>query len=489
MHSTASDTTLSSDTCIAVCPSAIEITLPARIDVAVEMNGRAEQSQHTTSQNQQTTSMDMSASDPSQRALTDRVEVRMQSGHQSQPIPARQPILPTPRPHSCPEPTRPQQLAEVLVSVDPIAPPPYSPSREAPPPYRVQVKQVKTSKISHTLALVSLFLVTFDMIFTVLLVGISGIMILYAGTGTGLAVAVPIAYTITACFGRAGLIYDNVSAVLFYLVMLLIRLFLDIGTMVYMSPAFTTQPFFMSTFEFVLTLPVSGVRSIQTLLMPCFDQLYFRLSDGECTDLVQWNGAPLDFTPILVALLLPHLMTIIVHSIHLSMMQDSLRTAQVGIDADAGRRAAAASAALEAMHRLSLQSHPQWSRVQTRPLQPYPILQQQRPRSHQQSMHQSSAVQAALCADSSLSQSEAIARLYPRGSSLGTRSPLIVSLSRPTRSSTQRQTPLIQLHEQNNGASLYPQWVFPRGTLLGEMEARQASSSPSAQSRTESTTN
>ncbi|KAJ1337140.1 hypothetical protein BSLG_006613 [Batrachochytrium salamandrivorans] len=455
MHSTASDTTLSSDTCIAVCPSAIEITLPARIDVAVEMNGRAEQSQHTTSQNQQTTSMDMSASDPSQRALTDRVEVRMQSGHQSQPIPARQPILPTPRPHSCPEPTRPQQLAEVLVSVDPIAPPPYSPSREAPPPYRVQVKQVKTSKISHTLALVSLFLVTFDMIFTVLLVGISGIMILYAGTGTGLAVAVPIAYTITACFGRAGLIYDNVSAVLFYLVMLLIRLFLDIGTMVYMSPAFTTQPFFMSTFEFVLTLPVSGVRSIQTLLMPCFDQLYFRLSDGECTDLVQWNGAPLDFTPILVALLLPHLMTIIVHSIHLSMMQDSLRQ----------------------------------RRVQTRPLQPYPILQQQRPRSHQQSMHQSSAVQAALCADSSLSQSEAIARLYPRGSSLGTRSPLIVSLSRPTRSSTQRQTPLIQLHEQNNGASLYPQWVFPRGTLLGEMEARQASSSPSAQSRTESTTN
>ncbi|KAJ1336858.1 hypothetical protein BSLG_006624 [Batrachochytrium salamandrivorans] len=346
MHSTASDTTLSSDTCIAVCPSAIEITLPARIDVAVEMNGRAEQSQHTTSQNQQTTSMDMSASDPSQRALTDRVEVRMQSGHQSQPIPARQPILPTPRPHSCPEPTRPQQLAEVLVSVDPIAPPPYSPSREAPPPYRVQVKQVKTSKISHTLALVSLFLVTFDM--------------------------------------------DNVSAVLFYLVMLLIRLFLDIGTMVYMSPAFTTQPFFMSTFEFVLTLPVSGVRTPTPF------------NDNHCA-----------FDP----------------SIHDARLAS---TAQVGIDADAGRRAAAASAALEAMHRLSLQSHPQWSRDKIT---------------------------------------------------------LIVSLSRPTRSSTQRQTPLIQLHEQNNGASLYPQWVFPRGTLLGEMEARQASSSPSAQSRTESTTN
>ncbi|KAH6578164.1 hypothetical protein BASA60_003760 [Batrachochytrium salamandrivorans] len=322
-------------------------------------------------------------------------------------------------------------------------------------------------------------------------------MILYAGTGTGSSSCGSNRVYHHSMFWTSrthlcksyNLYQDNVSAVLFYLVMLLIRLFLDIGhNGLHVACVYHTAVF-MSTFEFVLTLPVSGVRSIQTLLMPCFDQLYFRLSDGECTDLVQWNGAPLDFTPILVALLLPHLMTIIVHSIHLSMMQDSLRTAQVGIDADAGRRAAAASAALEAMHRLSLQSHPQWSRVQTRPLQPYPILQQQRPRSHQQSMHQSSAVQAALCADSSLSQSEAIARLYPRGSSLGTRSPLIVSLSRPTRSSTQRQTPLIQLHEQNNGASLYPQWVFPRGTLLGEMEARQASSSPSAQSRTESTTN
>ncbi|KAH6578163.1 hypothetical protein BASA60_003759 [Batrachochytrium salamandrivorans] len=127
MHSTASDTTLSSDTCIAVCPSAIEITLPARIDVAVEMNGRAEQSQHTTSQNQQTTSMDMSASDPSQRALTDRVEVRADairpsvSTHTSTPTHTHKlhvliVVL---------NPPGPQQLAEVLVSVDPIAPPPF----------------------------------------------------------------------------------------------------------------------------------------------------------------------------------------------------------------------------------------------------------------------------------------------------------------------------------------------------------------------------
>ncbi|KAK6097438.1 hypothetical protein MT418_003056 [Batrachochytrium dendrobatidis] len=374
--------------------------------------------------------------------------------------------------------------ANDIQSVD-IDPPSYSPSNEDPPPY--PTKNNSNSK-SHALAVLkrlSLVLIAVDLIFAFALAAISGVMILYSGTNSTFVIVIPVMYAIFACFGRAGLIYKNGLASLFYITTLILRWLCDTLVLMYMTMSFNGDPFFMSVFGFVLTFPISGVRGIQTMLMPCFDQYHFNLTSGECADFIFWDEKPLNFGYILIAMLFPHFLTIVVHALNLYMMEKEKRNLQLQQRLDSAERAVIATASLYAL-RLS-----QNSETIT---QPRPNNQFQPPQ--QLNMHRCDRnTPQVYISPRQSSRSYAFSTHVPirdhphvsRGQGLIPPRTASLAASRSTRSSipqplivlNNNNTPTIDMHERNRTTYSMPtRIVFPRGTLLGELDARQQHTTP-----------
>ncbi|KAI8926988.1 hypothetical protein BC831DRAFT_199206 [Entophlyctis helioformis] len=198
-----------------------------------------------------------------------------------------------------------------------IEPPPYSPSTEDPPAYAPHPKPPQTPeaftfrKFIHIMASA---LVTLDMFLCIFLVFVSGGMMLYSGIDhTIFPIAIPIMFAVTACFGRIGLTYENNSAVLFYIGIYSIRWLADAVAVLYLGrpflgygtgslpsssrgnnipppspsslpypypspPAASNGPqfgFHMSLFAVSFTTILPGIRGVQPLIMPCYDNMRF----------------------------------------------------------------------------------------------------------------------------------------------------------------------------------------------------------------------
>ncbi|KAL2917445.1 hypothetical protein HK105_203111 [Polyrhizophydium stewartii] len=188
----------------------------------------------------------------------------------------------------------------------------YSPSRECPPPYSTEVAAIRKKCLIDFVKLLCLVFATIDIAIMSIIVFVSAAVLLYTNLSSMVPVAIPLAYIISACFGRAGIIHQSLGATMLYLAACTLRWISDAVALVYLGRSFIGVGFNMSSFALALTLPAMGVRGISPLLLPCLDPAYPSAGgvSSNCLDDAMWGDEPVNFAPVLIGMLLPHMVVL-----------------------------------------------------------------------------------------------------------------------------------------------------------------------------------